>query len=324
MLKTKTIYRSPIRLPLVFAALALTGACSTSTQSVTNTLPTNAPEVSPVIAQSMEKALKRKVAIARFSNETKHGNSFLLDKQYDRVGKQAMDILSARLTETGKFLMLERADLAKLESERALTEMNIQDVGADYLIVGSVSEFGRNTTSEVGIFSRNRKQEARAKVNVRLIDVRSGEIIYAEEGAGTAYSEANSVFGVGEKAGYDGALDDQALSAAISKLTSNIVGNLLDQPWNAYVLGEQDGFLIISGGRSQGIKVGDRFLLEKKGKTVKNQQTGLMLTLPGKTVGEISVSQLLGSGSNEVSLCTIESGAFSAQDFDQLIVKEMK
>ena len=49
--------------------------------------------------------LKRKIAIARFTNETQSGTSFLLDDSGDRVGKQASDILSARLTDTGKFLM---------------------------------------------------------------------------------------------------------------------------------------------------------------------------------------------------------------------------
>jgi curli biogenesis system outer membrane secretion channel CsgG len=54
--------------------------------------------------------LKRKVAIARFSNETQSGQSFLVDNSGDRIGKQAADILSARLTETGKFMMFERLD----------------------------------------------------------------------------------------------------------------------------------------------------------------------------------------------------------------------
>ena len=54
-----------------------------------------------------EVKLKRKVAIARFTNETQSGASFLMDDSGDRIGKQASDILSARLIDKGYFLMFE-------------------------------------------------------------------------------------------------------------------------------------------------------------------------------------------------------------------------
>src|SRR5690606_7797901 len=108
---------------------------------------------------------------------------------------------------------------------------------------------------------------ARAKVNVRLVDVRTGQIVYSEEGSGEALSEANTVFGVGERAGYDSSLDDKALSAAISKLVSNVVENLMDKPWQAYLIGEQDGLYIMTGGKTQGVKVGDTFSVMQRGKT---------------------------------------------------------
>ena len=59
--------------------------------------------VSAAVAQDAEATvtLKKKVAIARFSNETRSGQSFLVDDNNDRIGKQASDILSARLAETG-------------------------------------------------------------------------------------------------------------------------------------------------------------------------------------------------------------------------------
>ena len=92
-------------------------ACSTATIETINT-PEQSAQISKTIAPESFKGLKRKVAIARFTNETKHGNSFLLDKNDDKIGKQAMDILSARLTQTGQFLMFERADLGKIETEQ--------------------------------------------------------------------------------------------------------------------------------------------------------------------------------------------------------------
>ncbi len=300
----------------------LLSACSTVSQEIVNKAPEK-PQVSPTLTQADTRVLKRKVAIARFSNETRHGNSFLLDENYDRVGKQSMDILSARLVDTGKFLLFERADLGKVEAERKLTDMNVSTVGADYLIVGSVSEFGRKITSEVGVFSRNKKQHARATVNVRLIDVASGQVVFSEEGTGEAMSEANRVLGVGEKAGFDSELDDKALSAAISKLVSNLVENLLDKPWQAYIVGEQDNLFIMTGGKSQGLQVGDEFSVVKRGKKVRNSQTGFMIELPGTEIARVRITQLLGEGNNEVSLCSVTQGSLQGINFDSLVIREL-
>ena len=41
--------------------------------------------------------LKRKVAIGRFSNETQYAKGIFYDKENDPMGKQALDILSAKL-----------------------------------------------------------------------------------------------------------------------------------------------------------------------------------------------------------------------------------
>ncbi|MBT4860122.1 MAG: curli production assembly protein CsgG [Gammaproteobacteria bacterium] len=307
---------------LTFLIMFMSG-CSTSTKEVINK-PEIQPQVSKTITTIPAKGLRRKVAIARFSNETKHGNSFLLDKNNDRIGKQAMDILSTRLTDTGKFLMFERADLSKIKAEQDIAKINSQLVGADYLIVGSVSEFGRTTTSEVGLFSRNKKQKANATVNVRLIDVTTGQIVFSQEGSGEALSEANRVFGVGARAGYDSKLDDDALSAAISKLVSNLIENLLDKPWVAYILDFTDGQIILSGGKSQGIKVGDEFSVIQRGKQVKNPQTGLLIELPGREVGRVEVISFAGIGNNEVSICSVISGDLRKIKLSELIVRESR
>ncbi|CBL46270.1 Curli production assembly/transport component CsgG [gamma proteobacterium HdN1] len=313
-----TLFRSGTSLAV---ALAIAG-CATVTKPTVNTMPVTQPQVSPTLQQADFKGLKRKVAIARFSNETTAGASFLLDGKGDRVGKQASDILAARLAETGKFILLERADLDKIKDEAAIANLKQSQVGADYLIIGSVSEYGREAVSETGVFSRNKKQQARARVNVRLVEVSTGQIIYSEEGSGEALSEANTVFGVGERAGYDTSLDDKALSAAISKLVSNVVENLMDKPWQAYLVGEQGGLYIMTGGKAQGVKVGDQFAAMQRGKVMRNPQTGLNLELPGTKIGTLKVVSQAGQGDNEISLCQLTSGSLRGQALDKIIIQE--
>ena len=286
--------------------LLMLGGCTTATNPKINP-PVAQPNASVAPVASDEAGLKRLVAIGRFSDETKRGQSIFVDPTANRLGKQASDMLAARLTASNKFILLERDDLTLLQSEQLKLD-NSQNIGADFMIVGSVSEFGRETVSEVGIFSRNKIQKATATVNVRLIDVRSSQIIYSEEATGSASAEANQIFGVGEAAAYNSALDDRAISAAISKLVANIMNNLMDMPWQAYFLSYQDGQYLISGGASQGIQSGIQLSVYQPGKRVRNPQTGQFIELPGKTIGKLEVIETLGSGESEISSVKLISG----------------
>lgn len=309
---------------ITFGLLAtLLASCSTVRPPTTSALPGATPQVSTTVEGKLERSLKRKVAIARFSNETKYGQGFFYDQNDDRLGKQAMDIFSSKLAATDKFIMLERADLVQLAKEKELGNLGELKIAADYLVLGSISEFGRKATSDVGVFSRTKKQTAFAKVSVRLVDVRTGQIVYAEEGEGEAYSEAQTVLGVGSTAEYDATLNDKVISAAIGKLVSNIVEHLLDNPWRSYLLSYEEGNYIIAGGAMQGIKEGDTFVVYRRGKKVVNPQTGMDIELPGKSVGTIRVASMVaGDASTEISLCAKVSGDLPTAGFADFYIQE--
>ena len=240
-----------------------------------------------------------------------------------------MDILSSKLFETGRFIMLERADISKIEKELSIGNNSTLKNAADFIIVGSITEFGRKEVSDVGVFSRVKKQEASAKVHIRIIDVITGQIIYSEQGKGVAYSEAGTVFGVGNKAGYDSSLNDKVLAIAITDIASNVIENMLGKPWRSYILSYEDNMLIISGGKSQNIVAGTNFEVIRQGKKVKNPQTGMFITLPGKVVATIKVSSSLGdTPESEVSLAKIIDGNITSyiktQDYSQLFIQEIK
>ena len=264
--------------------------------------------ISPALADSQARTLKRVVAIARFSNETNYGKGVYLTNNYD-MGKQAMDILSTKLVQSGKFIMLERSDLEFLERERNFDQSTINMIPADYLIIGSITDFGRRTTGRVGVFSRTQRQSANSKVNIRLVDVKTGQIVYGETGEGEAFSEAGTVLGAGSQAGYDSTLNDKAIDAAISKLVANIMNNLLNNPWKSYLLSENDNMWIMAGGEAQGIQVGDTFNVMLRGETVINPQTNLPIELPGKKVALLRVLQMAGDNvQSEVSICELIDG----------------
>jgi len=322
---TKTIFYYTSVVSLCFTFMFLQG-CATVQKADIQQVPVEKPQVSKTIVaeQTGKRYLKRKVAIARFSNETVYGQGFWVDENKDRIGKQASDILSAKLAAADRFILLERTDIDKINKELRLGNLSNLGIAADYLIIGSVSEFGRKTVSDVGIFSRVKKQEARAKVNIRLVDVRTGQIVYSEEGEGEAFSEAGTVMGVGSRADYDSTLNEKAIGAAISKLTSNVIENLLQNPWRSYVLSYESNNYIIAGGKSQGVKVNDIFGVYKRGKAIRNPQTSMMVELPAQLIGKVRVVSLMGSDpNNEISLCTVEAGDIPKTGFEEYYIQEL-
>jgi hypothetical protein len=96
--------------------------------------------------------------------------------------------------------------------------------------------------------------------------------------------------GVGGKADYDATLSDKAISEAIGQLVENIINKCTDKPWRTFFLSYDADAQLIAGGASQGIKVGDTFAVKTKGKKVKNPQTGVMIELPGKQIGSVTVN----------------------------------
>jgi len=275
--------------------------------------------------QKEEQSLKRKVAIARFSNETEYAKGVFYDKANDPLGRQAVDILSTKLASTNKFILLERQDMDKiLEEMKIAGNEGFQKVGADYLIVGSITEFGRKNVGDVNAFSRTKTQTVQAGVSIRLIDVSTGQIIYSEEAKGEAETMNKTVLGLGERTDYDATLSDKAISAAISKLVENIINNCMDRPWKSYFLSYDENGIIISGGKSQGLKIGDIYEVVEKGKSVKNPQTGMLIELPGKSVGKIKIDLTGGDNpQSEFSMTSFTEGSVDKQNLNNYFIKEI-
>ena len=285
--------------------------------------------VEPVNQESPDaggKVIKRKVAIGRFSNETQYAKGIFYDKENDPMGKQALDILSAKLAASGKFLLLERSDLASLLEEAKKSDNGLATIGADYMIIGSITEFGRKNVGKSGVFSATKSQIVEAAVAIRLVDVSTGLIIYSDEGKGSAELTTRTTMGVGGKADYDATLSDKAISEAIGQLVENIINKCTNKPWRTYFLSFDDDAQLIAGGASQGIKVGDKFAVKTKGKKVKNPQTGVMIELPGKTLGTVTVTETSGdTPETEFSYVTFAGdGAVDAEKLTNYYIEEIK
>jgi curli biogenesis system outer membrane secretion channel CsgG len=312
--------------PLLLAASALVScvpmpkAVKTAEAPVSRLVQKEAQAKEAIPAQ---KRLKRKIAIGRFTNETNYGKSLLTDASLDPIGKQASDMLANRLTESGEFLVFERPDLSKIEREQAISgDKGL--IGVDALVLGSVTEFGRQTTGQYGFLSASKTQTARAKVEARLADVKTGHVFFTAEGTGEASTATGNVAGFGSGAEYDATLNDRAIGAALSDLTSHIADKLKERPWRTAVLKRDGKKLYIGAGERQGIAVGQRLAVMQKGEVVKNPQSGFDIELPGTKAAEIEIVSVFGnSETDEGALAVFVGGAPSGVKTDDLYVSEL-
>lgn len=298
----------------------LTYSCSIIAQRTT--------EIVEPLSQEQEEGmtLKRKVAIGRFSNETQYAKGIFYDRENDPMGKQALDILSSKLAASGKFLLLERSDLETLLEESNKSDNAIATLGADYMIIGSITEYGRKNTGKNKVFSSEKTQTVEAAVAIRLVDVSTGLIIYSDEAKGAAELTTKTTMGLGGQASFDATLSDKAISEAIGQLVENIINKCTNAPWKTYFLAYEPDAILIAGGHSQGIKEGMTFAIKTKGKKVKNPQTGIIITLPGKKIGEVKVIST-GGDTPETEYSFVEvSGTteINANNIGNYIIEESK
>ena len=312
---------------LCIVLLFLTGCATVSTPPEQVEAPANkTQQINAQITSQLPttKQYKRKVAISRFSNESNYGRSLMTDQDYDRIGKQASDMLAAKLIKSNKFVVFERIDMSKIQREQTISG-DAKLVGVDAIIVGSVTEFGRSVGGKTGFLSSTKVQTARAKVEARLIDVKTGQAFFSVAGVGEANTETGEIAGYGSKAEYDATLNDRAISAAISDMLDKLVSTLDERKWRTDVLEIQSGNMFISGGQKQGLKIGDVLQVMEQGPIVKSKQSGFDINLPPKKIAEVRIVSFFGENeNNEGSVCEVVSGSISQANSGKTFVEEVK
>jgi curli biogenesis system outer membrane secretion channel CsgG len=209
----------------IFIALTLIGCVSrTINEGVKDTGP-------KVAAAPLPSSERMTIGIARFTNESIYGSGLFTDASGDRIGKQASDLLARHLMATQRFNVVERQDISKLEAEAELMGVSKDKfkqnlAGVDALILGSVVELGRDTTGSTWLLGKEKTQRARARVVLRLVDPKTGQLFYTQEGSGEAELSSNSTLGFGGATGFDSTLEGKAIDAAIVNMINNVVKTL--------------------------------------------------------------------------------------------------
>jgi curli biogenesis system outer membrane secretion channel CsgG len=215
---------------LLIAAIAL-GVLTGCVQENSRTLPIQKVES----AQTPYSGPRVPVSIGKFNNRSSFMRGIFADSSSeDRLGSQAQTILTAHLQQSQRFSVLDRTLLSETKQEAQLSGQAQQLRGAQFVMTGDVTEFGRKEVGDqqlFGILGRGRTQVAYSKVTINIINTLTSEVAYSTQGAGEYSLSQREVIGFGGTASYDSTLNGKVLELAIRDAINNLVSDMDNGRW---------------------------------------------------------------------------------------------
>lgn len=174
------------------------------------------------------------LVVGKFQNRSTYMQG-IFSEGPDQLGNQAKTILKTHLQQSGRFVVVDRENMAEIAEEAKIRGSAQKLSGAQVAITGDVTEFGRKTVGDVqlfGILGSGKKQIAYAKVALNVVDVRTSEIVHSVQGAGEYELSSREVIGFGGAAGYDATLNGKVLNLAITEAVNALVMDLEGGAWS--------------------------------------------------------------------------------------------
>ena len=175
-----------------------------------------------------------RLAISNFQNHSPYHQG-LFASGHDHLGSQARTILKTHLSQTNRFVLVDRDNMAEAAREAEIAGAGQRLTAASVLVSGEVTEFGRRETGDrelFGIAGRCKSQVAYAKVSLNVVDVATSQVVYSVQGAGEYQLSNREILGTGSTAGYDATLNGKVLNLAILDAVNKLVRDLEAGQWN--------------------------------------------------------------------------------------------
>lgn len=211
---------------VLVTALGATGGCATE---ASRSLEVQRTAASAVAYQGT----RSPISVGKFDNRSSFMRGVFSDG-VDRLGSQAKTVLITHLQQTGRFRVLDRDNMSEIAQEAGIKKARQNLAGADYVITGDVTEFGRKETGDrqlFGLLGRGKSQVAYAKVSLNVVNVETSEVVYSAQGAGEYSLSAREVVGFGGTAGYDSTLNGKVLDLAIRQAVDGLVAGIQSGAW---------------------------------------------------------------------------------------------
>lgn len=238
----------------------------------------------------------------------------------DRLGEAANDEFTTQLVNSGQFTVIERAQLQSILQEQGLGASGAVStstapkigklLGVQVIFTGSITAFSIKKTGisfgGVGVSSG----KAESKLDVRMIDTTTGEVLLVAEGAGNKKVGGGSFRGTSFEQDYDEGIAHESLRPAIEQVTQKVLSQMDKLSALAPVAGsgkvldvKSPTQVYIDGGQEGGVNVGDVYAVFRVTEEIKDDDGNVLDTVTEKT-GEIVVTKVL----SKSAVCEKRSG----------------
>lgn len=173
------------------------------------------------------------ISVGKFDNRSSFLRGVFSDN-VDRLGGQAQTILVTHLQQSRRFSVLDRTNMSEIQQEAALQKKAQTLKGAEFVVTGDVTEFGRKDVGDrqlFGLLGRGKTQIAYAKVNLNIVNTLTSEVVFSSQGAGEFSLSEREVIGFGGTAGYDSTLNGKVLDLAIRDAVNSLVSGIDSGVW---------------------------------------------------------------------------------------------
>jgi curli biogenesis system outer membrane secretion channel CsgG len=277
---------------------------------------------------------KKRVAVMDFDYATVRSNVAAVFGTDTDVGKGIADLMVTRLVNDGVYSVIERKALDKIISEQNFSNSDRANadtaakigriLGVDAIIVGSITQFGRDDKSQgvgggalgglTGRFGGGKfgKREAKAVVGIsaRMVSTETAEILAAAEGKGESKRSGLLLGGAGGSdsgaggGGYNMSsknFADTILGEAVGQAVTDVAKQLDDKaaslPTQALqisglVADVSGNTLILNVGSKAGVKVGDHLGVFRQGRQIKDPATGKVLKTIVTKLGDVTIAEV--------------------------------
>ncbi len=287
------------------------------------------------LAVSGQAQQKKRVAVMNFDYATVQSGVAAIFGTDQDIGKGIADMLVDKLVSDGVYSVIERKELDKIIAEQNFSNSDRADpasaakigkvLGVDAIIIGSITQFGRDDKSTSvgggalgGVSSRFgigglRKSKANAVVQItgRMIDTSTAEILASAQGHGVSSRSGTGLLGAGgSSAGLGGGAVDmrssnfgatilgEATNKAVTELAAGLEAKAASMPTVVVNISglvadvSPDGTIVVNVGSKAGVKVGDQLAVKRMVREVRDPATGKVIRRIENPVGTIKITEV--------------------------------
>ncbi|MFT6558855.1 CsgG/HfaB family protein [Sneathiella sp.] len=274
----------------------------------------------PVLTDTVQeiKGPKRVVSVGKFdaigSFEQQYGD-------WD-IGGGISAMMTTALVESERFIVLERANMGQVLAEQQMKGQGVtsattgpalgQVTGTNFLIYGSVTEFGAADSGGgmslglsggslgkmLGVGLSRQTASGKVAMDIRLVNATTSQV---EEVYRVSEQIDNSSWDI--NVGYEGVSlgTNQFLKTPLGEATRKCITKAVQQiaaktdnlPWTGQVVDFDGGEVYINAGAETGLKMNDKFRVERILKKLTDPATGELLMLRKKELGLVTVTEVL-------------------------------